>query len=93
MLEYYFSKPDTIDRIRSCWLSEPIEQYVNWLEEHGYAASNVGARVPRLMQFAEFAWASGARHQEDLPAHVDPFRCPLVGHTRSRTQHCSEPAS
>jgi len=73
MLEHYFSKPDTIDRIRSCWLSEPIEQYVNWLEEHGYAASNVGARVPRLMQFAEFAWASGARQQEDLPAYVDPF--------------------
>lgn len=73
MLEHYFSKPDTIDRIRSCWLSEPIEKYVNWLEEHGYAARNVGVRVPKLRHFAEFSWARGARHLEDLPEHVEPF--------------------
>lgn len=73
MLEQYFSKPDTIDRIRSCWLSEAIEKYVNCLEEHGYAARNVGVRVPKLRYFAEYSWARGARHLEDLPEHVEPF--------------------
>ena len=61
MLEHYFLKPDTVDRIRNCWLGKPIEQYVDWLAEHGYATSNIHRRVPVLRQFAEFAWASGAR--------------------------------
>ena len=33
MLEQYFSKPDTVDRIRDCWLGEPIERYVTWLSK------------------------------------------------------------
>ncbi len=37
MLEHYFSKPDTIDRIPSSWIGKPIEQYVVWLSENGYA--------------------------------------------------------
>ena len=73
MLEHYFLKPDTVDRIRNCWLGKPIEQYVDWLAEHGYATSNIHRRVPVLRQFAEFAWASGARHFEELPKHVAPF--------------------
>lgn len=73
MLEHYFYKPDTVDRIRSCWLGEPIERYVNSLEDGGYAPRNVCARVPILRQFAEFAWARGARKLEDLPAQVEPF--------------------
>ena len=28
MLEDYYLKPDTIDRIRASWLGEPIERYV-----------------------------------------------------------------
>ena len=33
MLERYFVKPDTVDRIRASWLGAPIEKYVNWLTE------------------------------------------------------------
>ena len=57
MLEPYFIKPQTLDRIRHSWLSEPIENYVIWLTERGYAARNVYRRVPILMHFAEFAGA------------------------------------
>jgi integrase/recombinase XerD len=38
MLEHYFVKPGTIDRIRASWIGEPIERYVAWLHDHGYSA-------------------------------------------------------
>ena len=28
MLERYFIRPDTIDRIHASWIAEPIERYV-----------------------------------------------------------------
>lgn len=73
MLERYYIKPDTIDRIRASWLGEPIERYVAWLTEEGYASRNVFRRVPILMHFGRFARTHGAKTWEDLPSHVDPF--------------------
>jgi len=73
MLEHYFLKPDTIDRIRESWIGEPIEQYVTWLHEHGYAARIVHRRVPLLRQFGEFAQAQGATQWQQLPDYVEPF--------------------
>jgi integrase/recombinase XerD len=31
MLEHYFVKPATVDRIRASWIAPSIEQYVEWL--------------------------------------------------------------
>ena len=45
MLDKYFIKPQTIDHIRANWLAEPIERYVTWLHERGYAARTVFHRV------------------------------------------------
>ncbi len=45
MLEHYFIRPSTVDRIRNAWLGEPIEQYVTWLHENSYAARNIFSRV------------------------------------------------
>jgi integrase/recombinase XerD len=73
MFERYFVKPETIDRLRASWLGEPIERYVTWLHEHGYAARNVFRRVPLLRQFGEFAQAHGATRWEELPAYIEPF--------------------
>jgi integrase/recombinase XerD len=73
MLERYYLRPDTIDRIRASWLAEPIERYVAWLTENGYAARNVFYRVPILRHFAEFSRAQGAKRYEDLPILVAPF--------------------
>ena len=73
MLEHYYLKPETIDRIRASWLGESIEHYVTWLAEQGYAARCVHFRVPLLMQFADFSASRGANALEDLPAHVDAF--------------------
>jgi site-specific recombinase XerD len=73
MLERYFVKPDTVERIRNAWLGEPIERYVTWLTEQGYLPRTIYRRVPLLMHFAEFAWARGARRFEELANHVEDF--------------------
>ncbi len=73
MLERYFVKPETIDRIRASWIGELVERYVDWLSENRYSARTVLRRVPVVMSFGKYAWEHGARTWEDLPGHVDPF--------------------
>jgi integrase/recombinase XerD len=73
MLEEYFVKPDTVDRIRASWIGPQIEQYVAWLAGQGYGARCVWRRVPQLAAFGEFARLNGARSLADLPGHVDAF--------------------
>jgi len=73
MLEKYFVKPQTVDRVRACWIGAEIERYVEWLCEREYAARTVWHRVPILVKFGEFARAHGADTVADLPVHVDAF--------------------
>lgn len=73
MLEIYFVKPETIDRIRGDWLGDPIERYVDWLNRLSYSPRNVVRRVPLLMHFSEFCWKRGVRQWEELPDYVDEF--------------------
>jgi integrase/recombinase XerD len=87
MLNRYFVRPTTIDRIRASWIGAAIERYVEWLSEQKYAARNVFTRVPLLIQFGEFAKAAGASSWEELPAHVESF---LDNWLRRRSQVYSE---
>ena len=73
MLNRYFTKPETLDRIGTSWLGEPIKRYVNWLHEQGYGPRTVQRRVPVLMQFGEFTRARGATTWTTLPDYVAPF--------------------
>lgn len=73
MLEHYFALPRTIDRIRASWIAEPIERYVAWMRERGYARSTVQSRVPVLVRFGKFASDRGARTWKELPEHIAPF--------------------
>jgi integrase/recombinase XerD len=73
VLNRYFIRPTTIDRIHASWIGEAIEGYVVWLTEQKYAARNVAFRVPVLMRFGEFARRSGANNLDELPAHIEPF--------------------
>ena len=73
MLEKYFLKPETLDRIRNCWLGEPIENYVVWLTEQGFSPKTVCRRVPVLTRFAGFAHDAGVDSFEELPGLVDGF--------------------
>lgn len=89
MLERYFIRPDTVDRIRACWIGEPIERYVGWLAEQGYAARNVFRRVPILVRFGAFAASRGATRWDELPAHVDAF---VADRLQARSEHAGEAA-
>ena len=73
MLNRYFIRPVTVDRIHASWIGEAIENYVVWLNEQKYAARNVAFRVPVLVRFGEFARGSGANTLDELPAHIEPF--------------------
>ena len=73
MLERYFVKPSTVDRIRASWIAPAIEAYVDWLADHDYSAAVVRGRVPVLVRFGDFAREAGVTAMADLPAHVDAF--------------------
>jgi integrase/recombinase XerD len=85
MLENYYIRPVTIDRIRSSWIAAAIEQYVGWLAAQGYSQRTVLRRVPLLVAFGEFAKSHGATAVAHLPEHVEPFvQTWIADHTRAR---------
>jgi integrase/recombinase XerD len=59
MLEHYYVKPSTIDRIRDSWLGPQIDSYLEWLEAHGYCRPTILRRVSQLYHFAVFAQKRG----------------------------------
>jgi site-specific recombinase XerD len=73
MLEKYFIRPTTVDRIQESWIAGAVEQYVSWMAERCYTHSSIKSRVPMLVNFGEFAKAHGASEVNDLPDHVKPF--------------------
>ena len=90
MLETYFVKPQTVDRIRACWIGAEIERYVGWLSERGYSTRTVLRRVPALVAFGEFARRRGASVPADLPAHVDGFVAMRVASFRRGREAAAE---
>ncbi len=98
MLEEYFAKPSTVDRLRSSWMGAEIESYVDWLAAHQYKDRYIWSRVPVVFAFGEFASARGATTIGELPAHVAAFvehRVALhyehTGSTRSMTNEVRGP--
>ena len=53
MLDRYFIRPTTIDRIRASWIGDAIDRYVGWLTDRNCAARTVFFRVPVLVRFGE----------------------------------------
>src|SRR2546428_1713288 len=84
MLETYFVKPETVERIRASWIGSQVERYVGWLADQGYGARTVWRRVPRVVAFGEFARERGAQVVADLPAHVDAYVTERVGGHRGQ---------
>ena len=73
MLEHYYTKPSTIDRIRVSWLDSQIENYVGWMEANGYSSRTVFRRLPRPLCFADFARKRGCTDVESAVALVAGF--------------------
>lgn len=78
MLEKYFVKPTTVDRVRACWIGSEVEQYAGWLADKGYAHRCVLSRVPLLVAFGEFARQRGAKNIDDLASYVEAFAAERV---------------
>ncbi|MEI9425416.1 site-specific integrase [Mesorhizobium sp. Cs1299R1N1] len=86
MLEKYYIRPATIDRIQGSWIASTVEQYVAWMAERRYADRSVFRRIPIVVSFGEFAKARGAREVKNLPDHVEPFVQAWIGeHARRRS--------
>lgn len=90
MLEDYFVKPDTIDRIRASWIAKPIETYVQWLKENGYSPKVPTRRVPLILRFGAFALGQGASTYSDLPEYVELF---VDSWTRDHGKSCKTPCA
>lgn len=73
MLEQYYVRPSTVDRIRSSWIAPAIEQYVSWLAEHKYRERSVLRRIPLVVTFGEFAKTHGVTEVAQLADQVELF--------------------
>jgi hypothetical protein len=51
MLERYYIRPITVDRIRTSWIAPAIEQYVGWLAEQRYSSKTVSRRIHAALVF------------------------------------------
>ena len=89
MLETYFAKPETVERIRASWIGSEVERYVGWLAGQGYGARTVWRRVPRVVAFGEFARQRGAKVVGDLPTHVDAYVTERVSEHRGERKNGS----
>lgn len=85
MLEQYYIRPTTVDRVRESWIASAVEQYVSWMAERHYTWRSVSRRIPIMVSFGEFAKAHGATDVKDLPNHVEPFvKAWVEEHARGR---------
>jgi len=87
MLETYFAKPETVERIRASWIGSEVEQYVGWMADQGYDVRSIWRRVPRAVAFGEFGRQRGARDVADLPAHVDAYVAERVSRHRGHRKN------
>ena len=88
MLERYFVKPSTVDRIRGSWFADPIERYVEWLASQSFSASTITRRVSLLCRFAEFVSDRGAHSVTAAEPLIEDFVA-----TRLRTYWQRRPQS
>jgi integrase/recombinase XerD len=73
MLEHYYVKPSTIDRIRNSWLGSQMDDYVGLMEANGHSSRTVFRRLPLLFCFAEFAQRRGCIDVTSALSLVDEF--------------------
>lgn len=73
MLEHYYSRPATVDRIRSLWLGPAISRYAEWMADQQVARASALFRLQTLALFDRFVTSRNVRSLEELPAQIEPF--------------------
>jgi integrase/recombinase XerD len=73
MLEHYFVRPVTVDRLRALWLGSALDRYAEWLSDRQISRASALFKLQTAVQFDQFVTARHVRGFEELPAHVDAF--------------------
>lgn len=73
MLELYFSRPATVDRLRSLWLGPAISRYAEWLSDRQISRASALFKLQTVVLFDRFVTARHVRTLEELPAQIEPF--------------------
>jgi integrase/recombinase XerD len=73
MLEHYFVRPQSVDRLRALWLGPAIDRYAEWLVARLSAKNTALRHLWVLIDLNRFATSRGVRRWEELPALVDDF--------------------
>lgn len=89
MLEHYYTRPATLDRIRSLGLGAPISRYAEWMSEQQVARASALFRLQTLVLFDRYVSARQVRALEALPAQLEPF----IRHWRRTRGHRPHSAS
>ena len=75
MLEDLYSPKSvrTLERIRCCWLKQPIADYLKRLLALGYKRSGLKVLAHDLIWFADFVSRQGDREIANLPRWIERF--------------------
>jgi integrase/recombinase XerD len=73
MLEHYFTRPSTVDRLRSLWLGPSLSRYAEWLSDRQISRASALFKIQTLVLFDRFLTDRHVRTLEELPAQIEPF--------------------
>jgi integrase/recombinase XerD len=73
MLEHYFVRPSTLDRLRSLWLGPAISRYAEWLSDRQISRASAFFKIQTVVLFDRFLTDRHVRSLEELPAQIEPF--------------------
>ena len=73
MLEHYFVRPTTTDRLRALWLGPAIDRYAEWITARQVAKATAARALQVLVDFNYFTEDRGAQHWHELPGYVEDF--------------------
>jgi integrase/recombinase XerD len=73
MLEHYFVRLATVDRLRAMWLSPAFDRYTEWLASRQATKATALRQLQTLAQFNQFVVRRGVRDYAELPGQLDPF--------------------
>jgi site-specific recombinase XerD len=85
MLEHYYSRVQTVDKVRALLLGPAMSLYAEWMSEHRVARASALVRLQALTLFDRYLVSRNVRSVEDAPAYVDGF----LDHWRST--RCRKP--
>ena len=73
MLEHYFHRPATVDRLRALWLGPAIDRYAEWIADRQATKSTVLRHMQVIVDFNRFVTARGVNNWAELPGFLDAF--------------------